>query len=166
MPVLPRALGVTALVVALAFARPAGGQVAPAMLSANLGGRAKLAFSSTTLSFPGADPDTAPQVAAVTGPVTVTAKARASRGGTVVLTVLATDDLRSGVNVIPVAALTWTSTGAGFVGGTVSRTAPQTVGSWSGSGARTGTQQFLFSNLWTYSTGTYTVTLNYTLSAP
>lgn len=166
MPVLPRALGVTALVVALALATPAGGQVAPATLSANLGGRAKLAFSSTSLSFPGADPDLVPQVAALTGPVTVTAKARASFGGTVVLTVLAADDLRSGVNIIPVDALTWTSTGAGFVGGTMSRTSPQTVGSWSGSGVRTGTQQFLFRNLWAYSTGTYTVTLNYTLSAP
>jgi hypothetical protein len=166
MPVLPRTVSLCLLVATLALARPASGQVAPATFSADLGGRAKLAFSSSILSFPGADPDTVLQVSAVSGPITVTTKARASLGGTVVLTVLATDDLRSGVNVIPVNALTWTATGDGFVGGTVSRTAPQTVGSWNGSGVRTGTQQFLFRNLWTYSTGTYTVTLQYTLSAP
>lgn len=166
MSVLPRTASLTALLALLTLAQPAGGQTATAVLSANLGGRAKLAFSSNGLSFPGADPDTLPQVAAISGPVTVTAKARASRGGTVLLTVQATDDLRSGVVTIPVDALTWTATGAGFVGGTVSRTAQQTVGSWTGSGSRTGTQQFLFRNLWTYSTGTYTVTLQYTLSAP
>ena len=41
----------------------------------------------------------------------------------------------------------------------------QTVASWTGSGVRTGTQTFLFRNLWTYSIGTYTVTMIFTLSA-
>ena len=42
---------------------------------------------------------------------------------------------------------------------------PQVVGSWIGSGIRSGTQSFFFRNLWTHATGTYTVTLVYTLSA-
>ena len=50
--------------------------------------------------------------------------------------------------------------------GTLNRTTPQTVGTWIGSGARTGNQSLLFANAWTYSTGTYTLTMTYTLSSP
>ena len=63
-------------------------------------------------------------------------------------------------------AITWTSTGAGFVAGTLSSTAPVTVGTWTGSGSRSGTQILMFQNLWTYASGTYTASLTYTLSAP
>ena len=34
-----------------------------------------------------------------------------------------------------------------------------------GSGVRTGTQTFVFKNLWSYAAGTYTLTMTYTLSA-
>ena len=78
----------------------------------------------------------------------------------------AADDLRSGVNIIPASNITWTATGAGFVGGTLSKVAPVTVATWTGSGVRTGSQQLYFRNLWTHPTGTYTVSLLYTLSAP
>jgi hypothetical protein len=150
-----------------AGAGPAGAQEYElATLSANLGGLAKLSFSTNSIAFPSADPDIVPQVAATPGPVTIIAKARATRGATVRLTVIASDNLRSGVDTIAADAITWTATGTGFVDGTLSRTAAQTVGSWIGSGARTGTQQYLFRNLWTYVAGTYTLTLQYTLSAP
>ena len=33
------------------------------------------------------------------------------------------------------------------------------------SGLRSGTQTFFFKNLWSYATGTYTLTMTYTLSA-
>jgi hypothetical protein len=152
------------LVVGLEATAPA--QSAIGTLSVSLGVLASLSISSNTLSFPDSDPDIVPQVPAASGPVTVTAKARAIRNGKVTLTVVANDDLRSGINTIPIDALTWTATGPGFVGGTMNRSTPQAVGSWTGSGARTGTQDYRFRNLWTYSTGTYTVTLTYTLSAP
>jgi len=77
----------------------------------------------------------------------------------------ATADLRSGLSTIPASAITWTSTGSGFVGGTLSAAAAQTVASWIGSGVRTGTQSFIFRNLWSYPTGTYTLTMTFTLSA-
>src|SRR4029079_9751071 len=118
------------------------------------------------LSFPDADLDPVPLIAAAGGAITITAKARASLSATVTLTVLATDDLRSGVDTIPAAALTWTGSGAGFVNGTVSRAAPQLVASWTGSGIRTGTQTYRFQNSWSYRTGTYTVSLVYTLVSP
>jgi hypothetical protein len=154
------------LILLVAFEAPAPAQFALGTLSVNLGALATLSLSSNSLSFPDSDPDAVPQVPAASGPVTVIAKARAPRNSKVTLTVIANDNLRSGVNTIPVDALTWTATGPGFVGGTMSRTTPQAVGSWSGSGARTGTQDYRFRNLWTYATGTYTVTLTYTLSAP
>lgn len=153
-------------IAAIAFAASAAAQTATATLSANLGGLAKLSLSSTTLTFPDSNPDTVPQVPATGGAITITAKARGTPGSTVTLTILASDDLRSGVNTIPIAALTWTASGAGFVNGTVSRLVPQVVGSWSGPGIRTGTQMFLFQNGWNYPTGTYSVSLLYTLVAP
>lgn len=137
-----------------------------ATLNATISGMARLSLSSAALTFPDASPDTVPQVSATQGPVTITARARASAAGVVRLTVRANNNLRSGVNTIPAANITWTSTGAGFVGGTLSPTTAQTVGSWTGSGVRTGTATFLFRNLWTYATGTYTLTMTFTLTAP
>jgi hypothetical protein len=154
------------LVAALAIAVPADAQTATSTFSANLGGIAKLSLSSNTLSFPDADPDTVPLVPAAGGAITITAKARASLAATVTLTVLAADDLRSGVDTIPASALTWMASGAGFVNGTVSRATPQVVASWTGSGIRTGTQTYRFQNSWSYRTGTYSVSLLYTLVSP
>jgi hypothetical protein len=134
--------------------------------SANISALAKLSLSPLTVVFPDADPDVTPLVAASTGPVTITAKARSSPAAQVTLTLLANDDLRSGMVTIPVSALTWTATGDGFVGGTVSRTSAQLVGAWPGSGVRNGTQLFTLANSWEQPSGTYTVSLTYTLSAP
>lgn len=134
--------------------------------SAVIGGLAKLSLSSLTIVFPDSDPDQVPVVPAAGGPVIITAKARATPGGTVTLTVEAVDDLRSGTEVIPASALTWTATGDGFVEGAVGRGTARTVASWPGSGVRTGAQAYGLRNLWSYQTGTYTLTLTYTLTAP
>ena len=154
------------LIAALAVADPAAAQSATSTFSADLNGIAKLSLSSTTLAFPDADPDTVPLISAAGGAVTITAKARASLSATVTLTVVAADDLRSGLDTIPASALTWIAAGPGFVNGTVSRTTPQVVGSWTGSGIRTGTQTYRFQNSWNYRTGTYSVSLLYTLVSP
>jgi hypothetical protein len=137
-----------------------------ATISANVGTLANLTLSSVSVSFPDADPDAVPQVSAAGGPLTITAKARATHLSQVLLTVQANGPLRSGLNTIAASAITWTSTGAGFVAGTLSSAASVTVGSWIGSGTRAGTQTLKFQNLWTYATDTYTATLTYTLSAP
>ena len=137
-----------------------------ATLSANVGTLANLTLSSVSVSFPDADPDAVPQVSAAGGPLTITTKARATHLSQVMLTVQANGPLRSGLNTIAAGAITWTSTGTGFVAGTLSSAASVTVGSWIGSGTRAGTQTLKFQNLWTYATGTYTATLTYTLSAP
>jgi hypothetical protein len=156
---------VRTLLVALVSAVPAAAQTAAtATLSANLGPLAKLSFSSNTITFTDADPDTSPELLAA--PIAITAKARATAGSTIALTVLAADDLRSGINTLPADSLTWTASGAGFNPGTVSRTAAQVVASWSGSGVRMGMQIYRFQNRWSHPVGTYTVSLVYTLTSP
>jgi hypothetical protein len=144
----------------------AAAQTSTATLSANVTTLARLTLSTAIVSFPDAGPDTVPQIAATAGPLTITTKARATPGAQVLLVVQASDDLRSGVTVIPASNITWTATGSGFVSGTLSKSAAVRVGAWSGSGVRTGSQQLYFRNLWTHPTGTYTVTMLYTLTAP
>lgn len=126
----------------------------------------KLVVSATTLTFPNSDPDTVPMIAASEGAVPITASARNSGTNQVILSVLASDDLRSGLNVIDISALRWTGSGPGFVDGTMSKTAAQTAGVWSTSGSYSGTMAFTLLNSWSYAVGTYGTTLTYTLSTP
>jgi len=151
---------------AAAFPTPAAAQTSTATLSANVGAVASLTLSSAAVAFPDADPDVVAQIPATGGPLVITAKSRATGGAQVVLSVQAADDLRSGVVVIAASNITWTGSGAGFVAGTLSKSSPVTVATWTGSGVRSGSQQFFFRNLWTHPTGTYTLTMTYTLSAP
>lgn len=156
------------ILIAVALVQPptTGPLSATATLSVNLASLARVAFVSTTVAFPNADPDTVPKVAGVPASVEITAKARTTRNSQITLTVQSTDDLRSGVTVLPASLVTWTATGAGFVAGTLSRSSAQLVGSWTGSGVRSGSQSFFFENSWTHPPGTYTITLVYTISAP
>ncbi len=153
------------LIVVAAGAEPAAAQTANATLNASVNGLARLSLSSATISFPDADPDTVPTITASQGPITLTAKARTSQNGGVTLTVLASGPLRSGLKTIPESNITWTAAGAGFTNGTLNAVSAQTVAAWTGSGVRTGTQTFIFKNLWSYAAGTYTLTMTYTLSA-
>jgi hypothetical protein len=145
---------------------PSGPQNATVTLSVNLGSHARLLMSSTTLDFPDADPDSVPLVAAVPASITLTAKTRTTRSNQVILTVQPTGDLRSGLVTIPASMLRWTATGTGFVGGALATGSNETVGTWTSSGIRTGTQSYLFENRWSHPPGTYSITLVYTLSSP
>ena len=152
-------------VVLIVCAAPSAAQTDTATLSTSLSTLARLSLSAGSVSFPDANPDAVAQVASSPPTISITAKARATQNGTVTLTVQASDDLRSGVTTLPASHITWTATGAGFAGGTLNATTPQTVATWSGSGVRSGTQSFFFRNLWSHPTGTYTLTLLFTLSA-
>jgi hypothetical protein len=134
-------------------------------VTANVNAKAKLTLGTNAINFADADPDVTPVF--TSAPVSVDVKARTSNAGNVTLTVLASNDLTSGSDVIAIGTLTWTATGTGFTGsGANNKTTAQTLGSWSGSGNPSGTQTLSLPNLWSYNTGTYTVTLNYTLTAP
>jgi hypothetical protein len=134
-------------------------------VSATVAATAKLSLSSSTVSFANADPDTTPSIAATEGAITITAKGKTSTGSNITLTVLAADDLKSGTDTIAITNVTWTASGGGFVAGTMNKTTAQSVGSWTNSGSRTGTQTYALANSWSYPTGSYTATAAYTLTA-
>jgi hypothetical protein len=135
-------------------------------VSATVAATAKLTLSSATVTFANADPDSSPSVAATEGAITITTKGKTSTNGTIALTLLAANDLKSGTDTIAISNVTWTATGAGFAAGTMNKTTAQTVGSWTNSNSRTGTQSFALANSWAYATGNYTATATYTLTAP
>lgn len=162
-----------AVVAWCAGSAPAAAQVtntatAEVNVTAHVDAMAKLTVDSATLDFPNTDPDTTPVVGAP-NPINITAKARTSSGGNVTLTVIADGDLTNGSDTIGIAAIKWTSTGAGFVAGTMDSGTAQSVCSWNNSSTDAGfvgTQRYTMVNSWAYVTGTYTAKLTYTLVAP
>lgn len=146
-----------------AFAQQTAG--ASIAVTAHVDAKAKLSLSLSSINWADADPDVV--TAFSSGPITVDVKARTSAGGAVTVTVLADGELVSGSDTIPVNTLAWTASGLGFTAtGNNNFTTAQTLGSWTNSGNHTGSQTLSLPNLWSYKTGTYTVTLNYTLTAP
>jgi hypothetical protein len=137
-----------------------------ATVSATVSAAAVLTISANTITFPNGSPDSTPGIASTEGAISVSAKARTSANGTVTLTVLAVDDLKSGSDSVSISSVTWLASGAGFQAGTLSKTAAQTIGSWTGSGTRTGTLRYTLTNSFGYATGSYRTTLTYTLTAP
>lgn len=126
-----------------------------------------LTLSSTTVSFPSEDPDLIPLVSAQ--PLLVTYRVRQNRRGAWRLTVRADGDLVAGPAVIDISNVRWTATPAPpFQNGTLSKTVEQLVASGVGdvNPADIGSILFQLVNQWTYSTGVYTQTLVFTLSAP
>ena len=164
-----RALHAAAVALAVATAVPcldAANLTRTATMTATVNALAKLTLSRAALAFPPADPDTVPTIPASGGPLTITAKGRASIGSVIVLSVSANHDLQSGLDVIPISKISWTATGPGFTNGALSAGAAQPVASWTSSGSWVGAQTFLFANSWGYAPGSYSATLTYTLSAP
>lgn len=133
-------------------------------VNATVSATAKLTLSSLTVNFPDADPDTTPTITVAA--IDITAKGKTSTGSNITLTVLASDDLKAGTDVIGIANITWAVTGAGFVAGTMDKSVAQSLGSWANSGNRTGTQTYSLTNSWAYATGAYTTSVLYTLTAP
>lgn len=128
-------------------------------------GRARLDVSATDIAFLDADPTTVPSIQAdVT--LNIQAQVRTTAGSAVTLTVQAGGDFTAGGGAsIGIGNLTWTTTGAGYAAGTAA-TSAVSLGSWTGPGARNGSQTYFLANSWNYAPGTYTTTLAYTLTAP
>jgi hypothetical protein len=123
------------------------------------------------ITFPSADPDTTPVVSA--SPVTVQVRIQQNGGknGTNPwqLTVLANGDLISGSSTVDISNVTWTATPAPpFQDGTLNRTIAQRLASGTGdeNPPLNGSITFHLVNSWTYSAGTYSQTLVFTLSVP
>ena len=157
----------TVAVVLLSSSSAYAQQTATAALNVtvNVGSRARLTLGAAGITFADADPTAVPVMTA--GPVTVDVGARTGAASNVTLTVLASGNLMSGTDAIAINTLTWTVAGdPGLVAGTSNATLAQNVGAWVGSGVRSGSQSFSLPNSWAYVPGTYTATLNYTLTVP
>ncbi len=139
-------------------------------LSATVTSIAELTLSTATVSFPNANPGTVPNVSATENGATITAHVRTGSSTPASLSVLAADDLTSGSDVIPMTAVSSTTTntsGTFFTTGAIpwSKTAPVTLGGGA-SGSYTGTVNWTLANSWSYATGNYTAAATYTLTAP
>lgn len=146
-----------------------GGQVQQSKtftLSPTVAAMAKLKLGLLTLNFPDQDPDGFPSVSADVNPLSVTSSARTGSNSTATMTCLAGGDLVSGTHSIPISNMSWTSSGSGYLPGTMSRTIAQNAGSWRGPGQYTGTFTYFLTNLWSYVIGNYSTTISYTLNAP
>lgn len=75
-------------------------------------------------------------------PVVCTVRVFQSTAGTSTVTAQADGDLIGSTGMIPCRNVTWTATGAGFVGGFMCYTTPQPVASFTGPGTRSGTLNF------------------------
>ena len=82
---------------------------------------ATLTLGVASVSFPSASPATTSSIAATQNPISIAVKTTGT--ATWSLTVLANGDLVSGGNTVAIGNVTWTATGTGFVGGTMSTTA-------------------------------------------
>lgn len=139
----------------------------PFMTNYNISARAKLSITPATINFSDADPTLVPIVSATENPVLVTVKIRKDPSVALTATLVCQGGpLLSGSDSIASGNISWTASGTGFTGGTLSSTSPQTVGTWTSSGVYTGNLVFQLSNLWSYATGNYTGNVTYTLTAP
>lgn len=157
--------GIAAGILLIACPSHADISIGSATVSAQIASAANLSFTANTITFPSANPALTPSIAANENGMSITINARTGATGTVTLTVLAATDLLSGGDVIGINNVTWTATGSGFQGGTLNKVSAQTVGTWVGSGTRTGTLSFFLANSYTYPIGSYSATLTYTLTA-
>jgi hypothetical protein len=129
--------------------------------------RLVLSLSPAVITFPSSDPDTVPVVSAA--PVQVTYRVRQNNNAPWSLTVLAAGDLISGPSRIDISNVTWVAAPAPpFQSGTLSKTVAQRVAAGNGNvnPDTFGSITFQLANTWTYSTGTYTQSILFTLSAP
>lgn len=129
--------------------------------------RLSLTLSPRIVSFPSSDPDLVPIV--IAAPIQVTYRVLQNNNAPWSLTLLAGGDLLSGPSTVDITNVSWVATPAPpFQSGTLSKTIAQRVASGTGNVNPTsiGSVTFRLANSWTYSAGTYTQTVIFTLSAP
>lgn len=136
-----------------------------------------ITLSITSITFPDQDPDVFPVSQQTGTPVRVTLTSRnLGAGAPYSCSIMARGDLASGAVAIPASNITWTAStilgdpGEVFYGGTLSRTTGVKIAQGYDNDARknalTGDLTFSIQNLWTYATGTYSQTVDFTTSAP
>ena len=140
-------------------------------LSATVSSTAKLTLATTT-TFRYGRLDTVTNIPANENGAIVKAKVKSgSTANSATLKVLATDDLKSGTDTIPITNVTSTATntsGSFFLAGPItwSKTSPGVTVGQGNSGSFAGTFNWFLASNWTYPTGAYTGHATYTLTAP
>lgn len=143
-------LGALTAILALSGPAQAATAVASQYVTVQVESAASLSLDSATVNFP-MDSPIAGRTIAQTGAVNVEARARTSDFGAITLTALATSDLKSDEDTIPIDALSWSAAGAGYSeAGTLSDTQAQLLGSWNHSGIYDGTITYSLANEWDY----------------
>ena len=128
-------------------------------------GAISLRLTPSTLTFPDASPDVTPLIGPAT--VMVTVKAEGSPGYPWVLTLVSNSDLRSGASVIPITAISFSSSPSPpFNSGTMSRVTPILLGTGIAHINTDLRMDFLLQNSWSYNIGVYSATATFTLSGP
>jgi hypothetical protein len=136
-------------------------------VNATVAAKARLTLGAATITFPDTDPDV--QGTLTAAPLTIDAKFRVAKDTQMALTVVASGDLAApGGATIPIGNLKWTSGSTGFSAAGTVTAAPTsaTVGTWTNSGDKSGSQTYTLVNDWAYAVGDYSVTLTYTLATP
>jgi len=124
-----------------------------------------LTLGSTSLRFIPDDPTVQPSVPAQENPVSVLATTRSR--GIPSLAVIASDDLTDGANIIPVTAISWTADATPYIAGTMNKSTAQAAALFTtGSGSFQSSFRYFLANSPLYVPGTYSTTINYTLTAP
>ena len=157
------------LALALVCCLPGAGQAqrlapVPFDLEVKAPPRVRLTLTPDAITFPDADPDAVPTIAAQGNPVRVRIMARASQ---LTLTARATTHLESGNNAIDISAVTWKASGAGFQDGRLLLQTEVLVGKWllGGTTIIQGNLSFYLRNSWQYAVGTYRATVIFTATA-
>jgi hypothetical protein len=128
--------------------------------------RISVTVAPQSVTFPSSDPDLVPVIDAP--PMQATVKV-AGQAAPWTMTVLALGDLTAGAARIDISNISWVgSPSTLFRSGTLSKTLAQTVASGPGrlTPPETGLLTFRFKNSWTYSTGTYSQTVVFTVTQP
>jgi hypothetical protein len=134
--------------------------------SALAAARVSLTINRSAINFPDSDPDLVPSVPASENPLTIGVRVTGNPKDAWRLEVLASGDLVSGSNTIPISNVSWTGKPLPLIDGKLGRTTPQVVASGSGNVNLNGTLQFYFKNSWNYLVGNYSQVIIYTLSVP
>lgn len=124
-----------------------------------------LTLGTTSIRFIPDDPIVQPSVPAQENPVSVLARTRSK--GIPSLAVIASDDLTDGANIIPVTAISWTADATPYIAGTMNKSTAQAAALFAtGSGSYQSSFRYFLANSPLYVPGTYSTTINYTLTAP
>lgn len=136
-----------------------------------------ISLSTSSITFPDQDPDIFPVTQQNGAALSITITASGNYGASYTCNAQALGDLTgSSLSTIPISNVKWTAvtvqgnTGESFYAGTLSNSTPVLVARGLGkdnpSFPLQGDLTFFINNLWTYATGNYSQTVNFTVSAP